>query len=393
MNWARDLPTTYLYRKAHTTYTGKDWLIVPSDFWNGGAAISFMAPGVPYMITQYRNQSYFNKGRQLSFYVKDKITLGRLNLMLGLRSETQRIYDDLGEVVKELSWGFGKFLSPRLSLSWDMTGDGVNVLKFGWGRFSDTMIWDVMGYYTQGGATTFVKYRWVGPTPTYQTDESALKNLNNWTYNSQQGTPASVRTYKRVKAGTGPDFMNKFVLEYDRQIGSNWAAKIRGVYSMHHNMLEDVAFFDYTTSWYDLMNWNEKKRDYWGVELELNGRIGDKFFLNSSYVRSSAKGSTPGDSEWVGNYAWSMYETNGLFGDHYSGPADAPNQRTWSYGFGGWNYGDEGWYGYLPYSCDNVFKVLGTYAAPYGIMVSANFELYAGYHWSIWGFQTGYGSY
>jgi len=40
-----------------------------------------------------------------------------------------------------------------------------------------------------------------------------------------------------------------------------------------------------------------------------------------------------------------------------------------------------------------VVKVLGTYAAPYGIMVSANAEYYKGYHWSIWGFQTGYWAY
>ena len=36
---------------------------------------------------------------------------------------------------------------------------------------------------------------------------------------------------------------------------------------------------------------------------------------------------------------------------------------------------------------------MGNYLAPYGIMLSANFELYAGYHWSIWGFQPGYGVY
>ena len=37
--------------------------------------------------------------------------------------------------------------------------------------------------------------------------------------------------------------------------------------------------------------------------------------------------------------------------------------------------------------------MLGTYLAPYDFVISANFEMYSGYHWSIWGFQPGYGVY
>ena len=385
----------HIYRRALTDYTGKAWQIIPSDFWKDGTIFTFDSPGYPAQISEYRNENYWNKGHGISFYLKDKIIIGRLSLMLGLRSETQNIYDDLDKKVEEISWGLGKFLSPRFSMAWDMTGDGVNVLKLGLGRFSDTMIWDLMGYFTQGGQTTFVMYKWIGPTPTDASDEAALRNPDNWQYNWQQGGPESVRAYKRVREGTGPDFMNKAVLEYDRQIGPNWAAKIRGIISNHGKMLEDLGFYNYDTYWYELMNWEKKKRNYWGFEVEVNGRIGDKFFLNSSYVRSSAKGSTPGDSEWIGNFQWSMYNTIGCFGDHFSGPADSPYSdfSNWSYGMGGWDYGDEGWYGYLPYSCDHVVKVLGTYLAPYGFTVSANFELYSGYHWSIWGLQWGYESY
>jgi hypothetical protein len=386
----------YMYRKSWDELTGKDWLIVPTEnYWTGGTSITFESPGVPAELSQYRNLSYFNKGRGLSFYLKDKITLGRLSVMLGLRSESQNIYDDQDKKVESISWGWGKFLSPRLSLSWDITGDGVNVLKLGLGRFSDTMIWDIMGQFTRNGSWTFVGYLWKGPLPTYDTDTAALKDPNNWEYNMQQGGPSELQQYKQVRAGTKPDFLEKAVLEYDRRLGPNWALKFRGIVSRHENMLEDLGFYNYTDAWYELMNWDLKRRNYWGVEVELNGRIGEKFFLNSSYVRSSAKGSTPGDSEWIGNYSWSMYNTNGCFGDHFSGPADSPyaDYSVWSYGFGGWNYGDEGWYGYLPYSCDHMVKVLGTYVAPYGFLISANAEYYKGYHWSIWGFQTGYWDY
>jgi hypothetical protein len=386
----------YMYHGSYDEMTGKDWLIVPTEnYWTGGTYITFEKPGYPAQLSQYRNLDYHNTGKGWSFYLKDKITLGRLNVMLGLRSESQKIFDDQGSKVESISWGWGKFLSPRLSLSWDVTGDGVNVLKLGLGRFSDTMVWDIMGQFTRDGSWTFVMYHWKGQLPTYEEDTAALKDPNNWEYNWQQGGPGELQQYKQVRPGTGPDFLEKAVLEYDRRLGPNWALKFRGIVSRHENMLEDLGFYNYTDAWYELMNWSEKRRNYWGLEVELNGRVSDKFFLNCSYSRSSAKGSTPGDSEWIGNYEWSMYNTNGCFGDHFSGPADSQyaDYSNWSYGFGGWGYGDEGWYGYLPYSCDHVVKVLGTYVAPYGFLISANAEYYKGYHWSIWGLQWGYWAY
>lgn len=139
----------YMYHRSWDELCGKDWLIVPTEnYWTGGSYITFDKLGVPAQLSQYRNLDYFNKGRGWSFYLKDKMTFGRLNVMLGLRSESQNIFDDQNKKVESISWGWGKFLSPRLSLSWDVTGDGVNVLKLGLGRFSDTMIWDIMGQFT-----------------------------------------------------------------------------------------------------------------------------------------------------------------------------------------------------------------------------------------------------
>jgi hypothetical protein len=287
------------------------------------------------------------------------------------------------------------FISPRFSLAWDITGDGVNVFKFGLARFTDTMLFDLLAFFTKGGGTSFIVYDWVGPIPTYETDEAALRNPDNWSYSWQQGGPEMSSTYPPVRSGTKPDRMTKAVVEFDRRFGPNWAVKLRGVFSRRADMIEDLGFWDYENAWYEIMNWDQKKRNYWGLELELNGRIGDKFFLNGSYVRSASQGTTAGDWETYGNYAGTVYNTVGCFGDHFSGPADSPF-AGWgdaTVGMGGWDYGDEGWYGYLPYSCDNVVKVLGTYLAPYGFMISANFELYSGYHWSIWGFQPGYGVY
>lgn len=382
----------YLYRRNDTEYTGKAWLF-PDSYFNGGVGVTFLEPGVPYIWDQSRNMNYSNSGRGVGVYLKDKISFGRFTLMAGLRSETQRLYDDQDQVI--FNWGLKYFISPRVSLAWDVTGDGVNVFKFGLGRFTDTMLFDLLGYFTKGGGSNFIVYDWVGPIPTYDTDEAALRNPANWAYSWQQGTPEASVTYPPVRSGTRPDRMTKALVEFDRRIGRNWAVKARGVLSRRSNMIEDLGFWDYTHTWYEIMNWDQKRRNYLGFEFELNGRIGDRFFLNTSYVRSAAKGTTAGDYETFGNYGGWMYNTIGCFGDHFSGPADSPfaDWGPLTAGMGGWAYGDEGWYGYLPYSCDNVVKVLGSYLAPLGFTISANFELYAGYHWSIWGFQPGYGVY
>jgi len=49
-------------------------------------------------------QSYTkSRTKGVGFHVKDRFTIGRLSLMLGLRAETQEILNDLGETV--WSWG------------------------------------------------------------------------------------------------------------------------------------------------------------------------------------------------------------------------------------------------------------------------------------------------
>jgi hypothetical protein len=77
-------------------------------------------------------------------------------------------------------------------------------------------------------------------------------------------------------------------------------------------------------------------------------------------------------------------------------PAGDPNKEIldslWS-GLGGSGIGDEGWYGFLPYSVDHIVKVLGTYFAPYGIVVSSGIEYLSGYHWEKKGLFLTYGLY
>ena len=383
----------YMFKDKTRDSTGQAWDLWPGNGVDAGSYIVYTEQGAPYQMTERVSQINTNSSRGFGIYLKDKITFGRFSVLLGLRSETQKVYNDRNVVL--LSWTLSDFISPRFSLTWDITGDGNNVFKVGFGQFSDLLMFDMLHWFNQAGGNVFRSYNWVGPpmNPT----EAQLRDTANWVFSWQQGSLTELaEPPMRFEEGVTPDKLTKFTVEFDRRLGQDWVLKFRGIYHDHPNMIEDLGYIDAVSSWYNIENWEEKRRRYIGFEFEANGRIGDKFFLTSSYVWSQAKGSTPGEWETSGNWDdWRSNNTAGVFGDHYSGPDDSifAWRKAGSAGFGGKDYGDEGWYGFLPYACDHVVKILGTYLGPSNISISAGFEYYSGYHWSRMGFHTGYARY
>jgi hypothetical protein len=118
--------------------------------------------------------------------------------------------------------------------------------------------------------------------------------------------------------------------------------------------------------------------------------------LSASHTWSEAKGTNPGQFE-LG--AWSSGSGSGyyvgVFGDHVKIPEDNPYYiyDVFTAGLGGIEYGDENWYGFLPYSVDHQVKVLCTYLAPYDFILTLGFDYLSGYHWEKRGLQPIYGMY
>ena len=144
-------------------------------------------------------------------------------------------------------------------------------------------------------------------------------------------------------------------------------------------------------------NFELKRRDYKAIEVELNGRIADRVVVNASYTWSQAKGTNPGQGErsiWTSNWG-SAYEFS-IFGDRPDVPESAPEKELYDYlysGLGGRGVGDEGWYGFLPYSVDHMAKLLVIFQAPWGMMLSLGGEFLSGYHWEKRGLIVGYADY
>lgn len=376
-------------------FTGMHEDIFPDNGFDAGTKYYFESwkdgAKTPTFFYEYGPFNFINSSRGIGIYFKDKFTIGRFTFMAGFRSQTQVCLDADGE--KLWAWGLDDFLSPRLSLAFDITGDGMNVLKLGWGRFSDYITTMPLGLLSSGAGLSFRNYNWIGPD---NPSDSERHDPANWEFKVEQKLQAF-----EIASGLKPNFLTRYLIQFDRRIGSNWAVSARYIRSKAYDLLEVLAVLDPDTLYkflYD--NFEHKKRDYWGIEVELNGRIGTRFFLNASYSHASAKGTNPGQVE-TGSWTQEEGSTNflGLFGNHIYVP-DFPGLeeiKEWSDrelgGLGGRGIGDEGWYGKLPYSVDHNVKINAIYLAPYGIAISSAFEYISGYYWEKLGYVPFFGGY
>jgi hypothetical protein len=250
-----------------------------------------------------------------------------------------------------------------------------------------------LGFFSSGAGLTFRTYRWQGVE---NPSQSQLHSPSFWEFENEQKLQA-FDIASRLK----PNFLTRYLIEFDRRLGRDWAVMARYVRTSTNDLLEVLALLDLETLYrflYD--NFEHKRRNYQGFEFEVNGKIGTRLFLNASYSHALAKGTNPGQMEYG---SWNQEEgsTNylGLFGNHLFVP-DVPELKEvkeyvdWALGgLGGRGIGDEGWYGKLPYSIDHDIKINVVYLAPYDFSFSAAFEYISGYYWEKMGYVPFFGGY
>ncbi|NIO49851.1 MAG: TonB-dependent receptor plug domain-containing protein [Candidatus Aminicenantes bacterium] len=379
-------------------FTGRDEDLFPDNGFDTGTKYYFSSyrsgSVTPKSFYEYGEFNFRNSSQGIGLYFKDKVTWGRLTLMAGFRSQTQVCLDHNKEEL--WSWNLRDFLSPRFSLAIDLKGDGMNILKLGWGRFSDLITTMPMGLLSSGAGLKFRTYIWQGSS---NPSESELHDPSYWLFDHEQGAQPF-----EIAKGLKPNFLTRFLIEFDRKLGRNWALKARYVRTKAEELLEVLMVPDLNLDppykfLYD--NFEPKRRNYEGFEIELSGKIGTNFFLNASYCHSSAKGTNPGQTE---TGSWDQEEGStpyiGLYGNHIYIP-DIPGledeKAYWDEqlaGLGGRGISDaenESWYGKLPYSVDHNLKINMLFIAPYGLAFSSAFEYISGYYWERLGYVPLFG--
>jgi hypothetical protein len=240
------------------------------DYYEGNVQLIYYGPDetMPtgeyyeaWLLRDYLSNYYF---KRFSAYVQDTVTYGRLAINLGLR------YDQESCLVKDLDipaspwlptympalqidkldpgvqW---KTLSPRLSLSYDLFGNGKDVLKLAIARYGSQsgnnladfinplgwteidVLWQDLNGDTRVTADELFGYNW---------DTGELDDVNNpdyWLWSS--GTvniedPTSVVPKNKYASDFNSPLLDELTLSYEKELLTDFAGRLEFFYKKRH---------------------------------------------------------------------------------------------------------------------------------------------------------------
>jgi hypothetical protein len=262
----------------------------------------------------------------VGLFVQDAWSVtNKLTINAGIRTEQEEvpIYGQVpGIEATPIEFNFGKKLAPRLGFAYDVTGDGRNKVYGSWGIFYDIFKLELpRGSY---GGDKWTEYYYTLDTPDWTSVNTAPDCPPACSGTLLRVTDFRLPTYS-VSADdclsqgcTDPDLhpmrSQELSFGYERQIGANLAGSVRYVHKQIDKAIEDIGtitpegneayvignpgFGPATIAHLDPEVLLPKaQRDYDSVELALEKRLSDNWFLRGSYLWSRLNGNYPGLSQ------------------------------------------------------------------------------------------------
>ncbi|HPN06661.1 MAG TPA: TonB-dependent receptor [Hyphomonadaceae bacterium] len=240
-----------------------------------------------------------------SIYLQDTWTLNQLTVNAGLRAEKWEHFDSNGETSASFDWD----IAPRLSLVYDLFGDGrTKVFGFG-GRYYDPVRNNMSDF---AGALT-------GPV-----DEEQVNINGQWvTFRTRGGatTPDAL-----FAPSTKTPYTDEFMLGFSTTFGTDIGLSVTATNRKTRDIMEDFdlalysnpngdtshgeansssffylpySYFGYSSqpnSNYVIGTLKGGKRDYNGLEVTLTKYKTDNWMGQVSYTYNDAKGNSNSDS-------------------------------------------------------------------------------------------------
>lgn len=270
---------TTLFGSSHNFKGGVDWQEQKSSnlfqFPNAQLFIDesfdpFTRTFVPAERLDYDTGPSTSTGDITALYLRDKFEVGsRLFIEAGLRFEEQIGENDLGETVLDTS-----VIAPRLSGSFDLTGDSRTLINATAGRFYQSVI--------QNFADNFAAI-------------PQITNYNLFVWNGTEYEFAD-RVEQGANAlqpnlGLDPQYVDEFTLGFQQQLGSTVGVGVRGIFRDFGNLIDDDLSFDaegdIVTNY---VNHPDAEREFTGVEFTFEKRFSNRWSALANYTHGETRG-------------------------------------------------------------------------------------------------------
>jgi hypothetical protein len=289
--------------------------------------------------------------RGLTFFVQDSLRLGRLSANLGVRTERFEHFSTLGENIYTFDWT----VAPRLSLVYDVRGDGKQKATAYFGRYYDPIRNNMTNFAGSHSGRTreeqvFVNGQWV----TYRVRGGASldavfapKTETPYTDDMQFGYQIDLGNSLAIEALFTKRWTRNILEDYDPTLyGSDYP----GPRDHPDSLALPLTHFGFPASGlpgaanFFIATLEGGERNYQGIEFTLRRRYRDNWQALVSYTYNDAEGNTNSDSN-------ADFQGDVLFLD-----PRAPNQ-----------------YGPQPGSIKHLFKAAASYQLKNGIQFGATY--------------------
>jgi len=233
----------------------------------------------------YRNSLTEYGLRNRSFYAQDSFTRAKLTLNLGVRFDYQTDFANAADVAAHPFYGQPTFSgvyggvtytgqpfnqlpaksfagakalgdqghaftnwSPRVGLTYDVTGDGRNVLKFNYSRYAGQIGTGDMSSTYNTVATTLVRYPWVdlNGDQFVQANEVVLRATPlSYTSGYDYNDPNKVSTTGTNDPNLTNDYTDELIVSFDRELLPDFAVGAAYIWRSYQNF-----------RWSDTPNWD-----------------------------------------------------------------------------------------------------------------------------------------
>jgi len=227
----------------------------------------------------------------------------QVTLQLGLRWDGAVFEDDVGETVADM-----EMLQPRLGVSWDLTGNGRNLLRASWGRYMNSSflrlprlaIENRPSFEDWVSCSTFVGL----PDPDVCAAVATSWDLP-WRSDPEGWDPAGwvlFDTYgtdpNLIAPDLGPTYSDTLVVGFERELMRRTSLELSYVDKATRDIFDDTCSGNYPTpnpdadcDSFTIANIPQARRDYTAWILNFESRAVDRLHVLASYTNSDSKGS------------------------------------------------------------------------------------------------------